>query len=121
MDLIQSATPDELRAFKAAMPGSSGGSGGEAMTDEQVAQLTVLLNLEEKRAKVLQKSSLLMGDINKSKEQEALAMQKQVELALKLEIQAVAKGTLSDADKEVKQVKNLVPTWQTLAADFFRN
>ena len=102
LDLIQSATPDELRAFKAAMPGSSGGSGGEAMTDEQVAQLTVLLNLEEKRAKVLQKSSLLMGDINKSKEQEALAMQKQVELALKLEIQAVAKGTLSDADKEAQ-------------------
>ena len=102
LDLIQSATPDELRAFKAAMPGSSGGSGGEAMTDEQVAQLTVLLNLEEKRAKVLQKSSLLMGDINKSKEQEALAMQKQVELALKLEIQAVAKGTLSDDDKEVQ-------------------
>ena len=102
LDLIQSATPDELRAFRAAMPGGSAGDVGGALDPEQKKQLEDLLNLETQRAKVLQKSSLLMGDINKSKEQEALAMQKQVELALKLEISDVARSLLADDEKEKK-------------------
>lgn len=106
LDLIQNATPDELRAFRAAMPGGSADSFSGALSAEQKKQLEEMLNLETERAKVLQKSSLLMGDINKSKEQEALAMKKQLELALKLEISEVAKGTLSDADKE-KQLEAL--------------
>ena len=100
LDLIQNATPDELRAFRAAMPGGSAGDGGGALNPEQKKQLEELLNLETQRAKVLQKSSLLMGDINKSKEQEALAMKKQVELALKLEISDVASSQLADDEKE---------------------
>ena len=102
LDLIQNATPDELRAFRAAMPGGSAGSSSGALTPEQKKQLEELLKLEMERAKVLQKSSLLLGDINKSKEQEALAMKKQLELALKLEISAVANSNIADDEKETK-------------------
>lgn len=86
--LIKNATDDQLKAFKAAMPKDESFSSisGESLKDAE-ERLTRMFNLEQERAEVLQKSSLLMNDINKSKEQEAKAMQKQVQLALELEVQ----------------------------------
>jgi len=109
--LIRNATDDQLKAFKAAMPKDESFSPiSEEERKAEEERLTRMFNLEQDRAEVLQKSSLLMNDINKAKEQEAIAMQKQVELALQLEVQriaAVKEETDAAKKKQAEEVAQL--------------